>query len=291
MKKIKILISVYNDWESLKKLLQEINEEVEKIKETEFHCLIINDASTIKPPKIDVPKNIKTLKIINMKENRGHARCNAFGIRYLSKDSDFDHLIVMDGDGEDRPVEIIPLVEKALLNEGISVVAKRIKRSEGSFFQMLYQVHKIITLVFTGKNINFGNYSCLTRNDVKILSTKESLWSSFSGSLKKYIGKLNTINSIRGLRYFGPSKMSLFNLGIHSLSIIAVFKFSVFIRSFIMAIIIYYFKDQIGFLIFNLSVAMLIIFNSIIYLVSFRVNKKDFLNSGDNVVSEKKYTH
>ena len=87
------------------------------------------------------------------------------------------------------------------------------------------------------------------------------------------------------------SKMSLFNLGIHSLSIIAVFKFSVFIRSFIMAIIIYYFKDQIGFLIFNLSVAMLIIFNSIIYLVSFRVNKKDFLNSGDNVVSEKKYTH
>ena len=52
---------------------------------------------------------------------------------------------------------------------------------------MLYQFHKIITLFFTGKNINFGNYSCLTKNDVKILSTKESLWSSFSGTIKKYI--------------------------------------------------------------------------------------------------------
>mgnify|MGYP001463331311 CR=1 FL=1 len=291
MKKIKILISVYNDWESLKKLLQEINEEVEKIKETEFHCLIINDASTIKPPKIDVPKNIKTLKIINMKENRGHARCNAFGIRYLSKDSDFDHLIVMDGDGEDRPVEIIPLVEKALLNEGISVVAKRIKRSEGSFFQMLYQVHKIITLVFTGKNINFGNYSCLTRNDVKILSTKESLWSSFSGSLKKYIGKLNTINSIRGLRYFGPSKMSLFNLGIHSFSIIAVFKSQVFLRGLLFGLLIILFKNLIGSLSFFLSITLLVLFLILIYLNSFRENIEDFLKSEENVDNVKTYTH
>ena len=289
MKKIKILISVYNDWESLKKLLQEINEEVEKIKETEFHCLIINDASTIKPPKIDVPKNIKTLKIINMKENRGHARCNAFGIRYLSKDSDFDHLIVMDGDGEDRPVEIIPLVEKALLNEGISVVAKRIKRSEGSFFQMLYQVHKIITLVFTGKNINFGNYSCLTRNDVKILSTKESLWSSFSGSLKKYIGKLNTINSIRGLRYFGPSKMSLFNLAIHSFSIIAVFKYTVFLRSTFMIILLSFLTKTFGLIAITFQV-LIISFNLLIFIVSMRENETAFMKSNENILNEYEIT-
>ncbi len=73
----------------------------------------------------------------------------------------------MDGDGEDRPVEIKPLVDKALLQEDVSVVAKRIKRSEGPIFQMLYQIHKIITLVFTGKNVNFGNYSCLKKNEVK----------------------------------------------------------------------------------------------------------------------------
>ena len=101
-------------------------------------------------------------------------------------------------------------------DENISIVAKRVKRSEGFFFQLLYKIHKIITLVFTGKNINFGNFSCLTKKDIKILSTKESLWSSFSGSLKKHIPNLNSINSMRGLRYFGPSKMSLFNLIVHS---------------------------------------------------------------------------
>ena len=291
MKKFKILIPVYNDWESLTKLLNEINKEIQGIDKVEFHCVVVNDASTIKPPEIKVPKNISTLQIINMKQNKGHARCNAFGIRHLSKKLDFDHLILMDGDGEDRPKEIKMLVEKAFSDGEVSVVAKRVKRSEGIFFQMLYQIHKIVTLIFTGKNINFGNYSCLTRNDVKTLSKKESLWCSFSGSVKKHISKLNTINSIRGSRYFGPSKMSLFNLGIHSLSIIAIFKVSVFIRAAIFAAIIYILKDQIGSLLFVTSMTLLIAFSFLVYLISFREDIKAFLKSDDNVVSIKNYTH
>ena len=63
----------------------------------------------------------------------------------------------MDGDGEDRPEEIKLLVEKAMIyfRYILSVVAKRVKRSEGYFFQFLYQVHKIITLIFTGKEYKF----------------------------------------------------------------------------------------------------------------------------------------
>ena len=47
-----------------------------------------------------------------MKENRGHARCNAFGIRYIFQNKEFDNLILMDGDGEDRPEEIKSLSKK-----------------------------------------------------------------------------------------------------------------------------------------------------------------------------------
>ena len=112
---------------------------------------------------------------------------------------------------------------------------KELKDLKVLFFQILYQIHKLITFIFTGKNINFGNYSMLTKNDVEKLHSKASLWSSFSGSVKKNIkNPLNEINSIRGLRYFGPSQMSLFKLIIHSLSIIAVFKYQVFLRSTLM---------------------------------------------------------
>ncbi|MFL2883551.1 MAG: glycosyltransferase [Pelagibacteraceae bacterium] len=289
MKKFIILIPVYNDWESLIKLLFEINSNIQNINNAEFKCIVINDASTEPPHDIKVPTNIDSIKVVNMKKNKGHARCNAFGIRYLAKKNDYDHLILMDGDGEDRPEEIKLLVEKALENGNISVVAKRIKRSEGPFFQFLYRIHKLITFVFTGKNINFGNYSCLTKKDVLILSTKESLWSSFSGSVKKHIHELNNINSIRGLRYFGPSKMSLFKLGIHSFSIIAVFKTNVFLRSAILLIILAYLNSMIGIISISLQI-ILVIFNLIIFLVSLRENKDDFINSDKSKGEENTYT-
>jgi hypothetical protein len=243
MKKIIILIPIFNDWKSLIKLIDEINNIVKNIKDYEFSCIIINDASSIQQPKITKPSNINSVQIINMKKNRGHARCNAFGIRHVIKEEIFDYLILMDGDGEDRPIEIKDLVNEISKNRNTSVVAKRIKRSEGPLFQLMYQIHKLVTLIFTGKKMNFGNYSCLTNNDVKTLSDKPSLWSSYSGSVKKNLIKLNEINSTRGMRYFGPSQMSLHNLAIHSFSIIAVFKYQVFLRSSFIIIILSYLNN------------------------------------------------
>ena len=139
MKKILILIPVFNDWESLIQLINEIDENIKDYKNIYFKCIVINDASTIKQPKLIKPDNIKSLQILNMKENRGHARCNAFGIRHVYKNEEFNNLVLMDGDGEDRPIEIKSLINKAIDNPEISIVAKRVKRSEGPLFQLLYQ--------------------------------------------------------------------------------------------------------------------------------------------------------
>ena len=60
---------------------------------------------------------------------------------------------------------------------------------------------------------------------------EKATWNSFSGSLKKVEKELLLTPSTRGTRYFGPSKMSFFNLMKHSLSIISVFRKTVIIRS------------------------------------------------------------
>ena len=290
MKKIVILIPVFNDWESLKKLLSEINENLQNFKGIDFECLIVNDSSTIDQPNLTRPSNIKSLEILNMKENRGHARCNAFGIRHVLQKKDFDYLILMDGDGEDRPIEIKSLIEAINNKPTVSVVAKRVKRSEGPFFQFMYQVHKLITLIFTGQNINFGNYSILTKKDVEKLHSKASLWSSFSGTVKKNLKSLNEIKSVRGLRYFGPSQMSLFKLLIHSFSIIAVFKYHVFLRSTFIIILLVYLSSTLG----NLSIFFIIltvIFNLLIFLISQRESAKDLINSHQNLSEVKEIKH
>ena len=285
MKKIILLLPVYNDWESLIKVLDEINSIIQNIKNYEFNCLIVNDCSSVENPKMIKPKNFNSLRIINMKKNKGHARCNAFGLRYINLNEKYDYVIVMDSDGEDRPVEIRSLINKISEKPETSVVAKRIKRSEGPIFQTLYRVHKLITFIFTGKKINFGNYSCLTKKDVNILSDKASLWSSFSGSVKKNLTSLNEVDSIRGLRYFGPSKMSFFNLAIHSFSIIAVFKYTVFLRSTFMIIILSFLTKTLGLLAIAFQV-LIVFFNLLIFIVSMRENEEALIKSNENILDE-----
>ena len=290
MKTIIFLIPVFNDWDSLIKLLEEINKQLNSFKKFNFKCLVINDASTIQQPKLKKPSNIQTLKILNMNENKGHARCNAFGIRYVNKNEKFNYLILMDGDGEDRPIEIKGLIEKIEKKPKNSVVAKRIKRSEGAYFQFLYFSHKMITYLFTGKKVNFGNYSCLTKSDVNTLSSQASLWSSYSGTVKKNLNQLSEIDSIRGTRYFGPSQMSLFKLLIHSFSIIAVFKYQVFLRSIILSIILYFLTSSYG-VFYGICQTLIIIFNLMILLVSFREKKEELFKSQDNLKNIKIIKH
>ena len=233
MKKIKILIPVYNDWQSVFKLMENINLEI-SILDFEFSVIIVNDASTESRPEISSKlDNLKNIKIINMKENRGHARCIASGLKYILEKEEFDYVIPMDGDGEDRPEEIKKLVGKLKEYPDKVIVGERVKRSESSFFKVCYFIHKIITYTFTGQSIKFGNYTCLPKSIVEKMINEKATWNSFSGSLAKVVKNKVTIASERGTRYFGPSKMSFINLLKHSFSIISVFKFGVIIKSFI----------------------------------------------------------
>ena len=233
MKKIKILIPVYNDWQSVFKLMENINLEI-SILDFEFSVIIVNDASTESRPEISSKlDNLKKIKIINMKENRGHARCIASGLKYILEKEEFDYVIPMDGDGEDRPEEIKKLVSKLKEYPDKVIVGERVKRSESSFFKVCYFIHKIITYTFTGQSIKFGNYTCLPKSIVEKMINEKATWNSFSGSLAKVVKNKVAIASERGTRYFGPSKMSFMNLLKHSFSIISVFKFGVIIKSFI----------------------------------------------------------
>jgi glycosyltransferase involved in cell wall biosynthesis len=229
--KIILLIPIYNDRESLKKLIENINFEVKDLN-SEMSVVVINDASSQQIiDNYQNTENINSFEIINMKENRGHTRCIASGLKYIFKKKEFDYVIPMDGDGEDRPEEIKNFIQLAEQSKEQSIVGERTKRSESLFFKICYQLHKLLTLGFTGHSIKFGNFTCLSKSTVEKMLNEKATWNSFSGSLKKVEKDLLSIPSIRGSRYFGPSKMSFFNLLKHSLSIISVFRKTVLIRS------------------------------------------------------------
>ena len=281
--KIKILIPVYNDWQSVFKLLENINSEVSNLGH-EFSVIIVNDASTEVKPELSANlENLNSIKIINMKENRGHARCNAAGLKHIFENEEFDYVIPMDGDGEDRPEEIKQFADNLNYHPDKPIVGERIKRSEGIFFKFCYFVHKIITFTFTGQIIKYGNYTCVPKSIVEKMVNEKATWSSFSGSLAKVAKDRATIPSERGTRYFGPSKMNFKNLLIHSLSIVGVFKIHVLIRS-ILFLLVYMFLIHQNITLIMLTPVLLVVGLIVaVFIISKRESLEELNNSLLNI--------
>ena len=281
--KIKILIPLYNDWQSTSKLVDEINN-LSISSEFQISIIIVNDASNHdRPEENKTLENINSFKIINMKKNQGHARCIAAGLKYIFEKEDFDYVIPMDGDGEDRPEEIKEFINKIKDSNGKPIVGLRVKRSEGPIFKICYQIHKLITYTFTGKSIKFGNFTCLPKATVEKLINEKATWNSFSGSLTKIENDLLSTPSIRGPRYFGPSKMSFYNLIKHSLSIISVFRKTFLIRSALFIILYILFIKSSASVITAIPLIFLLIAVYSISNLALRENMEEFNKSLENI--------
>jgi glycosyltransferase involved in cell wall biosynthesis len=281
--KIISLIPIYNDRESLKKLIENINFELQDLN-SEMSVVVINDASS--QQIIDTYQNLENInsfEIINMKENRGHARCIASGLKYIFEKKEFDYVIPMDGDGEDRPEEIKNFIQLAEQSKEQSIVGERTKRSESLFFKICYQLHKLLTLGFTGHSIKFGNFTCLSKSTVEKMLNEKATWNSFSGSLKKVEKDLLSIPSIRGSRYFGPSKMSFFNLLKHSLSIISVFRKTVLIRSALFIVFYILLMQSNASIITSVPLVLLLVMIYSISSLALRENMDEFDKSLENI--------
>ena len=278
-----ILIPIYNDRESLKKLIENINYEISNLN-SEISVVVINDASS--QQIVDTyqnTENINSIEIINMKQNSGHTRCIASGLKYIFEKKEFDYVIPMDGDGEDRPEEIKNFIQLAEQSDGKSIIGERVKRSENLLFKTCYQFHKLLTLAFTGQLIKFGNFTCLSKLTVEKMLNEKATWNSFSGSLKKVEKNLLSSPSIRGARYFGPSKMSFFNLLKHSLSIISVFRKTVLIRSALFIVFYILLIKSNASIITSLPLVLLLVMIYSISNLALRENIEDFNNSLTNI--------
>ena len=143
----------------------------------------------------------------------------------------------------------------------------------------------MLTLVFTGKLIKFGNFSCLPKDHVKQLIQKPYLWNSNSSSVVRRIDDRTFIPSIRGLRYVLPSHMNFTALVFHSLAIISVFKNVVIIRSIIFFLAYLFLISKNISMLTLIPILFLLVFVFTILKISMRENIEGLDKSLDNIGS------
>ena len=266
-KKHIILIPVYNDWESLSKLLSIIDKNIIYYDRYDTEVLILNDRS-IDPINLKKVKlnSIKRLSVLSVKKNLGSQKIIAIGLKYIN-DKNKNFVTIIDSDGEDNPLEINKMLKLAEINENFVITSNRLARKESFLIISLYKAHLFLTFIFCLKWISFGNFTSFdARNINKIIKDKSS-WYAHSASVIKNC-KIKRLYAKRESRYFGKSKLSILKLIEHSLRINAVFIQRVILMSMIYIILFSSIINNILFL--SCFVLILIIFNIAIVLTKIK---------------------
>ena len=236
-KKIIIILPVYNDWKSAKKLLEKIDSFFSKEK-SYLSVIIINDSS---PQKINIKFkklfNIKKIEILNLNRNLGSQKAIYIGLKKIKNEKN-SIIVVMDSDGEDDPSKLKDLIKKANLHEDKIIFAKRTKRTENFILQLLNNIRLILSFLITGKFLNIGNFSAFSSRNLKKLLSNKNLALAFSSGAIKNVKNVYLLGIDKKKRYFGKSKVNLNFLLIHSLNLISVFFKQAFIRTSIIGLIL-----------------------------------------------------
>lgn len=198
--------------------------------------IIVDDGSSLTFDESDFdfpkPENIAKICVLELKRNVGHQRAIALGLAFVAAErTDYQAALVMDGDGEDKPEDVFKLIEECR-RENFSklIFAKRSKRSEGVVFRFFYRLYVNVFKIFTGQNISVGNFSIIPRTILRRLVVVSEIWNHYAVAALKARVPFKVIDTERGSRLHGSSKMNFVSLVTHGLSAVSVYGDTVGVR-------------------------------------------------------------
>ncbi|MDA7715082.1 glycosyltransferase [Pelagibacteraceae bacterium] len=242
MKKNYIILPVFNDWQSLKKVLRILDQSFRTVRSNNY-IIIVNDFSSKKNKLNKKYNNLKNIKILNLRKNVGSQKAIFFGLKYLQKiikkKNSQTTISVLDSDGEDNPKMLKKLIELVNKKKDYFIFASRKERTENNILKALNQFRLFITYALTGKFINFGNFSSFSSKLLKKILSNNNLYLAYSAGVLKNYNKFFFIEIKKNKRLYGNSKVNFQFLLEHTFKIISVFYLSVFFRSLFLILLIF----------------------------------------------------
>jgi polyisoprenyl-phosphate glycosyltransferase len=233
IKTIAIVTPVLDDWVSFAMLVAEISD-LFIASDFAFHIYAVDDGSSapFDADAVELPEAscILSIEVIRLAANLGHQRAIAVGLCAVADSTEMDAVLVMDSDGQDRPVDIALLLATGLRHPRHVVLAKRARRSESYTFRLWYGVYKLLFHALTGQPINFGNYCVLPMAAVRRLVHMPELWNNLAAAIMRSRLAYTTVPITRGGRFAGRSRMNLVSLILHGLSAMSVHTDTIFVR-------------------------------------------------------------
>ena len=213
MKKISVIVSCYNEEESLPLFYQEINKVMEELKKYKFELIFVNDGS--KDKTLEVIKTLRKkdnrVRFVSFSRNFGNEAAMLAGLDY----STGDYVTLMDADLQDPP-KMLPEMLKYIEEDGYDCVGTRRVTRKGeppirSFFARRF--YKLINKMSKVEMVDGArDYRLMTRQMVEaILNCRE--YNRYSKGLWSFVGfKTKWLEFENVQRVAGETKWSFWKL-------------------------------------------------------------------------------
>jgi polyisoprenyl-phosphate glycosyltransferase len=235
---ILILVPTYNDWDCAGAFLRELDT-VFRHEGLSPEVLLVDDGSTVPMPSSLSSASlaaIRRLDILQLRRNLGHQRAIAVGLAFLHSARPCDVVVVMDGDGEDKPSDVPRLLDRLYREQQAKIVfAERMRRSESLLFRIFYRFYRILHKLLTGVAVRVGNFSVLPYAALDTLVVVPELWNHYAAAVFKVRLPYTTVPTQRGSRLSGRSDMHFTSLVVHGLSALSVYGDVLGVRLLLMA--------------------------------------------------------
>jgi polyisoprenyl-phosphate glycosyltransferase len=227
-----VLIPTFNDWEALGELLPALERELVS-NELAVRVLVVDDGSTERGECAGQSNwtAVRSLEVLRLRRNMGHQRAIAVGLCHLVEHQAGRGIVVMDGDGQDKPTDVPRLLSASRASpDDHAVFGSRLRRSEGVVFALFYHLYRLLHWMLTGVPVRIGNFSYLPWRDASGLVVCWELWNHYAAAVIHARIPFRTVPCARGHRLKGQSKMHPVSLVIHGLSAMAVFSDRIGVR-------------------------------------------------------------
>jgi polyisoprenyl-phosphate glycosyltransferase len=223
---VAIVCPVLDDWDSFYKLAHDLDRAVAG-SPFALKIFAVDDGSTTGPNTLlwesSSFNSVITVEVIHLATNLGHQRAITVGLVAASRIPEIEAVIVMDCDGEDRPQDLLQLLNCHKQGKDDLVVVSRGKRTEGPMFRIGYACYKLMFWLLAGRSIGFGNFCLIPKTRLSYIIYRSDVWNHLAATISRCRLPVRTIRCLRGTRYFGSSRMNLSSLVIFGLSAISVY--------------------------------------------------------------------
>ena len=236
-----ILIPIFNEWDLLAELLARIEAALAPAGLSADVVLLDDGSTTEHEGRIQLPEfdAIDSVEILRLARNLGHQRAISIGLAWASENRPGRTVVIMDGDGEDNPADILKLLARYEAERGRKIVfAARTRRMERWQFQLCYRIYQLVHLLLTGHRVRVGNFSIVPPAAVQQLAVISETWNHYAAAVFNSRIPYDMVPTPRDRRLGGRSRMNFTALVVHGLSALSVFSHIIGVRLLIASAIL-----------------------------------------------------